>query len=493
MTVSGRQYLNQLQGAARINTLRCVSQSSQSEIEQTVASQTTAQAHRSSSPTRPDTELFLISDLHLGGDGSLGECDFLPELMQFLETLRAHAQASERPVELIIVGDLFGFWEVSGVQGTAMLEHIIAEFSDLFEQFRLTGETVAITATPGNHDHDLACNPGFAPILARYNITLDPSYSITRRCGDATVWIEHGNQHDSFNAFEPWDDPYVHPVGYYIAQKLVRAAALRSTLGRKDWLGDMESVNPSENVPNWVLSNYFYREMNPLLRWIALPFLVFSMLTVALLLATALETFSVLPTAFFRDPWLLRTPFLGIALQWFFTINVGVILVLLLAAIPGWILLRDVRKALDRYDLRFSRTRRLQKDARYLDAARAVFDAHPEAAIFVYGHTHNPSLTKIGNRAVINTGTWLKRLSRLRSRWTLVPDIYYPSFRIGYFRLVPDDEGVVVEYHPIEKRTPRELTLLQRVLTWRKRGGPDDTTIPRRTVIRPPKLTPTRL
>lgn len=492
MTVSRRQYLDRLQGATRINTLRFVNQSRLPETEQTPALQEPAHAHRASPPSWSDTELFLISDLHLGGDGSLGECDFLPELIQFLETLRAHAQSSKRAVELIIAGDLFGFWEVSGVQGTAMLEKIIAEFSDLFEQFRLTGETVSITVTPGNHDHDLACDPGFAPILARYHITLDPSYSITRRCGALTVWIEHGNQHDSFNAFVPWHDPYVHPVGYYIAQKLVRAAALRSNMGRKDWLGDMESVNPSENVPNWVLSNYFYREMNPILRWIALPFLIFSMFTVALLIATALETFSVLPTAFFRDPWLLRTPFLGVALQWFFTINVGVILVLLLAAIPGWILLRDVRKALDRYDLRFSRARRLQKDARYLEAARAVFDEHPEAAIFVYGHTHNPSLTRINDRAVINTGTWLKRLSRLRSRWTLVPDIYYPSFRIGYFRLVPDEEGVVAEYHPIEKRTPRELTLLQRVLTWRKRGGPDDTPIPRRTVIRPPQPTPTR-
>ncbi|TVQ38413.1 MAG: phosphoesterase [Spirochaetaceae bacterium] len=444
-----------------------------------------------------ETEYYFVSDLHLGGDAGLGACDFTEELMEFLQRLESYARESDHPVELLLVGDTFGLWELTGVSGAAMIDRIAFEHPRIFEQFRRTGTQLRITVTAGNHDHDLACYPEFRDKLAEYNMCLDQNYAITRRCGDRTIWIEHGNQHDSFNCFQPWQDPHAQPVGYFITRKLVRAAAERSTLGRRDWLVDMEAVNPSENVPNWLLSNYFYREMHPLLRYIALPFLLFTGISLFIFLGTLLETLSLVPTTVFRDEWLYRTPLVGQPIRYFVALNLGVLLVVILAAIPAWILVRDFRRTLERYELRFTSRKRQQKDARYLAAAREVFDRHPDVIAFVYGHTHNPSLTLIDGRAVINTGTWLKRLTRIRSKWTLVPDVYYPSFRIGYFRVFAEGNQVVMQRHAIPKQVPPELTALQRILTWRKRALdtvriPDCTLLPALQRPTAPESTPTR-
>jgi len=47
------------------------------------------------------TEYFFISDLHIGGDGLLNECEFEPELITFLRELERH-QRTFRTKNLII-------------------------------------------------------------------------------------------------------------------------------------------------------------------------------------------------------------------------------------------------------------------------------------------------------------------------------------------------------------------------------------------------------
>ena len=77
----------------------------------------------------------------------------------------------ERLNFLLIVGDAFGFWELtqSPDEGTK-LDTIVAHHPDLFRQLRETGERCRITLLPGNHDYDLACVPGYADALARHGI-----------------------------------------------------------------------------------------------------------------------------------------------------------------------------------------------------------------------------------------------------------------------------------------------------------------------------------
>ena len=48
-------------------------------------------------------EYFFISDMHIGGDGELRNCDFEDELIEFLKALE-----HEQDAELIINGDAFG-------------------------------------------------------------------------------------------------------------------------------------------------------------------------------------------------------------------------------------------------------------------------------------------------------------------------------------------------------------------------------------------------
>jgi UDP-2,3-diacylglucosamine pyrophosphatase LpxH len=52
-------------------------------------------------PLPVPTTYYLISDLHIGGDGGLARCLFENDLIQFLRKIAAGPQ----PAELIIVGD----------------------------------------------------------------------------------------------------------------------------------------------------------------------------------------------------------------------------------------------------------------------------------------------------------------------------------------------------------------------------------------------------
>ena len=104
-----------------------------------------------------NTEYYLISDLHIGGDGALDACEFEAELIAFLKMLEDKGGESE----LIVAGDLLGLWEFTTLSGPDKLHAIIASHFDLFRQFYRTGAKVRITVIPGNHDHELATDPEF--------------------------------------------------------------------------------------------------------------------------------------------------------------------------------------------------------------------------------------------------------------------------------------------------------------------------------------------
>jgi hypothetical protein len=106
-----------------------------------------------------------------------------------------------------------------------------------------------------------------------------------------------------------------------------------------------------------------------------------------------------------------------------------VIVILLLVSIPLLIFYRDVRRMLIRFDVLNTIPAITPTDGAYFEAAREVFASDPETVVFIYGHTHNASLRRIGERVVINTGTWLKKLERVPARFRLLPSVYHPSFR----------------------------------------------------------------
>lgn len=427
-------------------------------------------------------EYFFISDMHIGGDGELQHCDFEVELIEFLKSLE-----QQKDAELIINGDAFGLWEFTALEGREKLEALIEQQPKLFEQFKQTGSKIPITIMPGNHDYELACYPEFIDRLKDYNLNLVPEISITREVAGKKIWIEHGQQHDERNHMPDFGNPHAQPVGYFITTGIVGTAGRYSEFGRGNWLKDVQAVMPITEIPTWTISNYFYREMGPLLRLVLLPFLLLLVLGAVVVLSWFLEAFELLSFNPVLDNPL--TDSLGLPGQVVRTVLVfeGVLALLLLLAlipamIPLGILYRDVRRTLGRYNILMPKTPAQLGDGPYLEAARQVFEQDPSVAVFVYGHTHLASLKEVDDKVVINTGTWLKMPKKVPVVFGQLPPVYIPAFRLNYFRIAEVDGQLAIYYEQIEKRPPSELTWSQRLLTLARRpaAGPP---IPKRTIV----------
>ncbi|WP_411968770.1 metallophosphoesterase [Haloferax sp. YSSS75] len=426
--------------------------------------------------TDTHTRYYFISDLHIGGDEQLQNVEFEPELLDFLRTL----EATDEDAELIVNGDAFGLWEFTELEGMDKFDALVERYPELFEQFRATGENVPITFIPGNHDYELACYPAYVDRLAEYNVTLEQEVVITRDVGDRVVWIEHGQQRDQNNESPDFGNPYANPPGYFVNQHITSRAGKLSARGKFNWLKDIQSVTPMTEIPDWMISKYFYREMSPFLRYAVLPFLLLFNVSVLYLVAFVLSLFGI-----WSEPLALVESFIrfigfaGILLDVVLFVDVVIILILVLLSVPLFFVVRDVRKTLTRFGLIQNESPTEVSNA-YVRGAQEVFEAHPDVAVFIYGHTHRASLTVVDDRAVVNTGTWLKRLHRRSVMLGLLPSVYYSSFRLNYFVVRPGDDGVVIEYHRIEKENPTDLTILERLLT---RKPKIDESIPEQTVV----------
>ncbi|MFW6123138.1 MAG: hypothetical protein ACOC6L_02750 [Thermodesulfobacteriota bacterium] len=233
-----------------------------------------------------------------------------------------------------------------------------------------------------------------------------------------------------------------------------------------------------------MLSNYFYREMSPLLRWLILPFLLLSGLTTFVLVGAALEWLNITSTNIFLNNRLLADlGILGSLVQMILTVNAAIFVVLIALSVPLYLIWRDVRTTLQRFHIVLNPADlSIAKEQEYLDAARAVFERDPETIVFIYGHTHIPSLRRLDQRVVINTGTWLKQLQDVPPRFGFLPEIYVPSFCLNYFKIKATAGKVAIEYHRIDKDNPQELSLLQRLLVSKKRLPPRDP-IPEQVVL----------
>ena len=422
---------------------------------------------------------YFISDLHIGGDEQLQQVDFLDELLAFLEDL----EESDEDAELIINGDAFGLWEFTQVEGPEKFDALLDRYPDLFGQLKATGGEIPITLIPGNHDYELAAYPEYVDRLAEYNVTLEQEVSIERTVGDLLVHVEHGMQEDPNNRIPDFGNPYANPPGYFVNRQITSRAGQLSDRGKYNWLKDIQAVTPMTEIPDWLISNYFYREMSSWLRFSVVPFLFLFNAGLLYVAIFALDWFDVwsLPLTLVEE----LLGFFGPAGQLVELVLVGnlvIILLILAISIPLSVFVRDARKTLRRFGLVRSPTDR-EPVEKYLDRARDVFASEPRAAVYVYGHTHRPSATEIDGRLVINTGTWLKRLYRVAPLFGLLPPVYYASYQLNYFRLSAADDGdVLVEYEVIEKPDPNDETWLQQLLTRsprRQRELPDKTVVNR--------------
>jgi UDP-2,3-diacylglucosamine pyrophosphatase LpxH len=380
---------------------------------------------------------YFVSDLHMGGDGQLQHCDYASEFIEFLRELEQQGPDTE----LLIVGDTFGFWELTLVQGVEKLDHIISAHQAIFDQLRATGEHIKITMMVGNHDYDLACNVDYAAKLKAYNIQLDRSLVLIRTVGDKKIWIEHGQQRDEFNSFPDYGSPYALPTGYFITQTFVSGASRHSDFGRGNWLKDIRSVGTMQ-IPDWILSNYFYREMSTVLRWV-LPFLLLAGVTIIAIVGELLRVAGIFDyNIVFHNPLMSRMKIIDNILQVVIAINS---IFLVLFGIPAVLVQRDLLRTLNRFHLLTGYGKggpNLDSDESYLKAAKDVFQSDDKVAVFIFGHTHAAFLRRFGpaGQVVVNTGTWLKLLHRIPVHFGLLPAVYYPSFCLTCFCI--EKEGI---------------------------------------------------
>ncbi|MFB6164368.1 MAG: metallophosphoesterase [Haloarculaceae archaeon] len=422
-----------------------------------------------------DRTYYFISDLHIGGDEALRAVDFEAELLSFLADL----ERTDEDAALIINGDCFGLWEFTELEGLAKFDALVERYPELFAQLRRTGETVPITVIPGNHDYELAAYDEYVERLAEYNVRLEQETAITRSVGEHTVWIEHGMQQDPNNRIPDFGNPFANPAGYFVNRHFTSKAGQLSERGKFNWLKDIQSVTPMEQIPEWLLSKYFYREMSPLLRYAAVPFLLLFNVSVLYLVVVLLAWTGIWPAPYrFIQAVIAELGLVGTVLDALLIANLAVVVLLSIVAAPLYVYLWDVRRTLDRFGIVLGRG--VGSGDAYLDRAREVFAAHPDVGAFVYGHTHRVSFSRVDGRAVINTGTWLKRLRRTPSRVGVLPPVFYPSFRLSYVRVTAEDGDLVIEYDEVEKADPADLTLLERVVSVRPEP---DAALPDRVVI----------
>lgn len=175
-------------------------------------------------PRRPH-ELFVISDLHIGGragsDAERGSCinTHMPLLTQFVHAVAARSRALPLRVELVINGDFFDFLaeEVpSGSPWSAFIADadealqvftaIRARHRPFFKALRaLLRAGADLTLLLGNHDLELSLPAVRAELLAglrtsghgRVRFVYDGEAH-----GVGDVLIEHGNRYDGYNVVD---------------------------------------------------------------------------------------------------------------------------------------------------------------------------------------------------------------------------------------------------------------------------------------------------
>ena len=425
-----------------------------------------------------DRVYYVISDLHIGGDEQLEQVDFLDELLDFLDRL---AETDEN-AELIINGDAFGLWEFTTIDGIEKFDSLESSYPDLFEQFRKTGENIDITLLPGNHDHELAAYDEYVERFEAYNVDLVQEESTTRPVDDAEIHFEHGHQRDPNNRIEDWGNPHAAPLGYYYNTLVTSRAGQMSDRGRYNWLKDVQAVTPTERMPVWLISKYFYREMNPYIRYSMIPFLLLFNISVVLALLAGVHLLGIWST-----PVEVGTAFLGqfglagTAAWYALAVNITVVGLLVLMGIPLYFIRRDMRKTIHRFGV-FETELTVDPETPYEEAAAELFEENPDTAVFCYGHTHRPQLRPIDDGVIVNTGTWLKRLHRRDGIIGILPPVFYPSYQLFVVRISPAETGIAVEYDEIQKASPatEELTYTERLLTVGREPDPE---LPDRVVV----------
>jgi UDP-2,3-diacylglucosamine pyrophosphatase LpxH len=402
--------------------------------------------------------IYLISDTHFGGEGELAEVDVINELKVLLDKA-----SKDENSELIIVGDVFGIWEFSDVRGLESFYKAMHQQKKILNLFSSYANKLKITFLPGNHDHVMACYTECKDFFSKLNINLEQSQVIFRQVGNKKIWIEHGNQLDPANTFTPFGDDNSTPLGYYITEGLVAAAGKYSKKGSKNWLKNMQSIGSSpSHLMSWAGSGYFYYEMARWLQIVFTPLMIFLGYSTLALVTQVLKFSGLISKNYLIHNFITeKTSYIGDILSLIIWADIIILAISFILAIPIMILRWDLKQFIFRYKLTSIYQDYADSASSYRKQIGGILDANPEIDFYIYGHTHDFTITKHNEATILNTGTWLKSYKRIKLRGLLLPDVYIPYYQLGYFKI----EAKHLEFSIIPKKTDlSELTRLQKIL-----------------------------
>jgi UDP-2,3-diacylglucosamine pyrophosphatase LpxH len=156
---------------------------------------------------------IVVSDLHLGSGDRLDDFNSDREFAQFV----SHYAASE-PTELILAGDTFEFlqvvlpdipdfeWSPRAAQRRlhAILDAHPLVVDALVRFIRTDG--MYVTMMVGNHDFELHYRTAKQALYTRFGLVVDdPRLRFCIRYIGEGIFIEHGNQFESWNSFVRFD------------------------------------------------------------------------------------------------------------------------------------------------------------------------------------------------------------------------------------------------------------------------------------------------
>lgn len=410
--------------------------------------------------------LFLISDLHIWWDNLLDYCDFEDDLIKFLKSLESYSTDTE----LILVWDIFSMWEISWVEWFWKLQVIIESHQLLFNQFKNTGSKITISLIVWNHDMELLTDIKFKVLLKDYNINLIKTQYAKRQIWWKKIRIEHWNQLDMNNAYEKWGSVEKLPIWYYFNRNLINKIEGIFTNEHSKWLKWFINVHPHSNVPIWLFSNYFYRQMNPFLRYSILPFILLLTFSFITLILSLLQKYNIINWSFFIK-WFSSTFWIvWNIIDFIIFIDIVFIVSFLTIWVPIYLLIFDFIKVVKSYNLPISKveSKKLQ-----ISKIRELIKNQSSYDIFIFGHTHEPNLhyDKIDwkKKIIINTWTWLKSFRRIKTWFRYIPPVFVATQDLNYFRIYENNWKVTIQYKQNHKPLKNKFTILERLVTlWSK-------------------------
>lgn len=398
-------------------------------------------------------EFYFLSDVHITGSGE-DDFDSPAELAAFLDEIATHSGMC-----LVILGDFLDLWQ-DGPGAAEKFAQARVRFPGVFAALARCAARTRVVYIPGNHDRDALFDPQLAAQLEELGLELAREPLLTAELRGAPGFracCEHGHMDDPYNRYLYSPTPAERPFGEHVVRLFINPLKEVKTLPGESWLRDVDNVNPVSAKPWWLCSKYFYHETGWWLKALAVPCaLLFGLTKIGLLLLVLAR----LGVDFSRFGLPHPPRYVLFLLLGFLAVDAVALAGLGLA----WLVRRDAAATLRRWGYGSLEEALARQRAAAATAATEKLRACA-ARLYVSGHTHEEFLQPLpGGRAWANTGTWMKRMTRVRA-WAHLPPVFAGCYLLTYLKLTAENGVAHAELRARGRDFTLRLTFLERLAT----------------------------